>query len=62
MRMLTHLEYYKDKAGQWRWRMRAANNKVIGTAHEGYKNKKDCRAGWILVKFGFLTSIKTVEE
>jgi uncharacterized protein YegP (UPF0339 family) len=62
MRLFIRLEYYKDKAGQWRWRMIASNGKIIGTSHEGYKNKEDCRTGWMLVKFGFVISIKTVEK
>lgn len=44
-------EFYKDKAGKWRWRRQAANGKIVGSAAQGYVNKADCqdnakRNGW----------------
>ena len=33
-------EVYKDKAGEYRWRLVAANGEIVA-ASEGYKNKKD---------------------
>ena len=38
-------EVYKDKAGEHRWRLRAANHQVIATSGDGYKEKRDCLAG-----------------
>jgi uncharacterized protein YegP (UPF0339 family) len=35
-------QFYKDKAGEWRWRLRANNHEIIATSGEGYKNKQDC--------------------
>ena len=32
---------YHDKAGEWRWRLKAANNKTIANSGEGYKNYGD---------------------
>ena len=32
-------EVYKDKSGQFRWRLRMQNTKVIATSGEGYKEK-----------------------
>ncbi len=45
------MEYsiYKDKAGEWRWRLRAANNEIIASG-EGYRNKSDCLHAIDLVK------------
>jgi uncharacterized protein YegP (UPF0339 family) len=34
-------EIYKDKNGEWRWRIKAANGKIIADSSEGYKNKQD---------------------
>ena len=45
-----HYELYKDDAGEWRWRLRAANGKIIADSAEGYHNKQDCIAGIDLVK------------
>ncbi|UOM32867.1 YegP family protein [Acuticoccus sp. I52.16.1] len=36
------IQYYEDKAGEWRWRMVDADGTVIGAASEGYKDKADC--------------------
>jgi uncharacterized protein YegP (UPF0339 family) len=41
---------YKDKAGQWRWFLLAANGKKIADSGEGYWNKQDCLTGINLVK------------
>ena len=48
-------EVYKDKAGEWRWRVKAANGQIIASAHEGYKNRQDCvnnahKNGWNMCK------------
>lgn len=41
---------YKDTVGQWRWRLFAANNKIVADSAEGYYNKQDCLNGINLVK------------
>ena len=38
-------EVYKDKAGEHRWRLKAANGQVIATSGDGYKERRDCLAG-----------------
>ena len=44
-------KYYKDKAGEWRWRLIAANKSdIIADSGEGYINKSDCLHGIDLVK------------
>jgi uncharacterized protein len=35
-------EVYKDKNGEWRWRLIAANGRNVASPGEGYKNKADC--------------------
>ena len=37
-------EVYQDKAGEFRFRLKAANGQIIGTG-EGYKAKKSCMNG-----------------
>ena len=34
-------EFYQDKKGEWRWRHKAVNGKIIGAATEGYKGRAD---------------------
>ena len=41
---------YKDTSSQWRWRLVAANLKIIADSSEGYWNKADCLHGISLVK------------
>lgn len=35
---------------QWRWRLRAANNRIIADSGESYHNKTDCIHALNLVK------------
>ena len=35
-------EFYKDKAGEWRWRRTAPNGEIVGASSEGYHNRSDC--------------------
>ena len=30
---------YKDKAGEWRWRLKHSNGNILATASEGYASK-----------------------
>jgi uncharacterized protein YegP (UPF0339 family) len=41
---------YKDHKGEWRWRLVAANGKIIADSGESYTNKQACRDGIDLVK------------
>jgi uncharacterized protein YegP (UPF0339 family) len=52
MRRRSEMKYkvYKDKAGEWRWRLVAANGRTVADSGEGYHNKADCLAGIELVK------------
>lgn len=34
------LERYCDTIGEWRWRLRAANGRVIGDSGEGYHDRR----------------------
>ena len=42
-------EIYTDKAGEFRFRLKAANGQIIATG-EGYKEKKSCKNGIESVK------------
>ena len=43
-------EVYKDKSGEWRWRLKATNGQIVATSGEGYVNKSGCESGIVLVK------------
>ena len=34
---------YRDKAGEFRWRLEGSNDRIIAESPEGYKNRSDCR-------------------
>jgi len=38
-------EVYKDKSGEFRWRLRMQNSKVIASSGQGYKEKDSCLKG-----------------
>lgn len=40
----------KDATGQWRWRLRAGNNRIIAESGESYWNEADCDHAINLVK------------
>ena len=42
--MKDRIEIYKDSVGEYRFRVKAANNEVVAHS-EGYKTKGGCRHG-----------------
>lgn len=47
---MAKFELYTDSAGEFRWRLRAGNGKVIATSGEGYAARADCAHGIELVR------------
>jgi uncharacterized protein YegP (UPF0339 family) len=43
-------EVYKDKGGDFRWRLVSLNKQVIATCGQGYGDKRDCMNGIESVK------------
>jgi uncharacterized protein len=43
-------EVYKDKAGEYRWRLRSMNKQILASSGEGYKEKRACLAAIESVK------------
>ena len=43
------VEFYQDENGEWRWHVKAANNRIIADSGEGYKNYADCVHGFSLL-------------
>lgn len=42
---MSSAEVYRDSSGQWRWRLRAGNGRVIADSGEAYRKQADCLAG-----------------
>ena len=41
---MAKFEIYKDKKGEFRWKLRADNNQIIASG-EGYSSKSGCKNG-----------------
>jgi uncharacterized protein len=48
--MAAEFEVYKDKAGEYRWRLQANNNEVVADSNEGYTSKASCLNGIEVVR------------
>lgn len=46
------LQFYKDQAGEWRWRVYSANGEIVSTASEGYVRRIDAEHGAALTMIG----------
>lgn len=46
VRRKSGVELYRDASGEWRWRLRAKNGKILADSGEGYKRRPACFAGW----------------
>ncbi len=47
---MAKFQIFTDRAGEFRWRLRADNNEIIADSAEGYKRKAECEYGVDLVK------------
>ena len=48
--MAARFEIYKDKSGEFRWRLVHTNGQVIASSGEGYKAKENAMSGIDSVK------------
>ena len=48
--MAAKFELYKDKSGEFRWRLVASNGQAIASSGEGYKSKESAKNGIESVK------------
>ena len=46
----AYFELYKDKAGEYRWRLKAPNHEIIADSGEGYTEKRGAENGIDLVR------------
>jgi uncharacterized protein YegP (UPF0339 family) len=53
-------ELYKDKAMEFRWRLKASNGQIIGASSDGYKAERDADHAIELIKKGAAKA--TVED
>lgn len=46
MRKTAKVEVYCDQLHEWRWRVRAANSRIMGDSGEGYTRLCDAWRAW----------------
>jgi len=56
------LTFYKTLFGQWRWRLKSSNGKVVSASSESFKNRIDCIANAKLTGAGILNQLKQVDH
>lgn len=46
---MAEFELYRDSRNEYRWRLKAANGRIMADSGEGYINKGDCSAAieWV---------------
>lgn len=52
----SHIEVYKDKKHEWRWRLVASNGRKLSCSGEGFKTKATCYRNLHLVARGHATA------
>ncbi len=55
-------EVYQDKAGEYRWRLRAQNSKLLAASSEGYKEKRSCLSSIESVKRDAVDALVVEQE
>jgi len=55
-------EVYRDMNLQWRWRLRAANQRILANSGEGYHKKQDCLDAIALVKASSTAPILEIQS
>ena len=40
--MKMKIALYEDTRGEWRWRMRASNGRIVASGGEGFSSKSAC--------------------
>ena len=41
--MKSKIEIYEDASGEYRWRMKASNGRIVAVGGEGFTRKSSCR-------------------
>ena len=41
--MNTRFEIFPDRSGKWRWRLRAANGRIVADSAQGYSTRTGAR-------------------
>lgn len=53
-------QMYKGERGEWRWRFKASNGRIIATSSESYARKADCELSIQLMQNGHHVEVEPV--
>jgi len=45
------IQFYKDKRGKWRWRVKARNGRILGDSGQGYASRRGAIEGLELLRW-----------
>lgn len=57
-----YFEVYKDKRGEYRWRLKSGNHQVVATPGEGFTTKQSCMKNIDVVKGCANAEIKEIDD
>ena len=55
------LEIYRDARGEWRWRLRASNGRILADSGEGYRRRASVRKAVECVRSILADDVPVVE-
>ena len=58
--MATKFELYKDKAAEWRWRLKHSNGNIIAASSEGYSSISKQKTAYEIVKASGTSPVEEV--
>ena len=58
------VEFYEDARGEWRWRMKAGNGRIVANGGEGFSSKSACMDSFGKVKAACqdTLAVKVIED
>lgn len=60
---MTQLRLYQDRKKNWRWQLKASNNKILCASSEGFSTKQNAKKNFGLVgKAVFMLAINGADE
>lgn len=45
---MSGIEFYTDRAGYWRWRVKGANGEIVAASSEGFASKQKAQENYRL--------------
>lgn len=56
------IEIYQNHQGEWRWRLKARNGRILADSAEGYQQKAKCWKAITSIHRNFTTKLVPIKE